>query len=143
MKPSIYVAGASEEYERAAAVMGDLRQAGYQIAYDWPTDIEEHKKNPVELPILKKQFIATLMLRTLRDCDAFVLLIPRVGVHSIGCWIEYQDAVRSKKPIFVVLNEKKYDSFAFMMTEYTYLILDGDRSVRFAVDSRRLQRKER
>lgn len=143
MKPSIYVAGASEEYERAAAVMEDLRQAGYQIAYDWPADIEEHKKNPVELPILKKQFVATLMLRTLRDCDAFVLLIPSVGVHSIGCWIEYQDAVRSKKPIIVVLNEKKYDSFAFMMTEYTLLVLDGDRSVRFAVDSRGLQRKER
>lgn len=82
----VYVAGASAEIERCEAFIKRLRDAGFEITFDWPAMVRSVGSANGGLTDAQREDAAQATLQGVVDSDWLVLLQPRLP--SIGCWVE-------------------------------------------------------
>lgn len=82
----VFIAGSSKEISRARQFMARARLLGAEITYDWTTPCVTLGANPPNESI--REQASDACYRAIREADAFVLLAPHPGNHSIGCWVE-------------------------------------------------------
>lgn len=96
----VYIAGASSERERCARVIAAVRAAGYTVTHDWPAAIGNGPAN--ELSREDAACAAHDCMRGIMLAGVLVLLVPRDGATSVGCWVELGAALRGPHRIGVV-----------------------------------------
>lgn len=99
MIPSVYVAGASKEFDRAKRWIDELEKTGIRVTYDWTKAVEKYGSCGSALTKSEKWFFARGDLRGIDEATFVWLLAPPVEATSIGMWIEFGYAlyVQSKK----------------------------------------------
>lgn len=96
----IYVAGASAEILRAEAFVKRLRDAGFEITFDWPAMIRSVGSANGGLTDDQRNDASYHALAGVDECDVLVLLVPSVA--SSGCWLETGYAFGSQRDIIYV-----------------------------------------
>ena len=84
---TIYVAGSSQEMDRAEAAMDRVRATeGFELAFDWVYNIRKvGASNPEHWTTQQRREQARICLELVNHAGAFWLLLPRVP--SVGAWI--------------------------------------------------------
>lgn len=130
MMKRVYVAGASAEVDMVAAYAVALRGNGWQTTYDWTIDVLAARQSgeaDADLSGFRRQQLARLDIRGVRDADVVWLLVPPPG-RSAGAWLELGYAFGIGRPtvvsgewrrsIFTEMANLRYDThgeaFAFL-----------------------------
>jgi len=71
----LYIAGSSQELDRAALWIARAKEAGIEITLDWTIPIRE-KGSGNTLPFVEKQHYACADRDAIRSADAFWFLVP-------------------------------------------------------------------
>jgi hypothetical protein len=99
----IYLAGASSEYLRVRAIMDLLREQGHIITHDWTVPVEQMVLSRMsESSLFEDEASARVQecATGVRECDTFVLLVPRSTTITWGAPIELGLAWALGKDIF-------------------------------------------
>ena len=108
---TIYVAGSSQEMERAEGWMVKLTEAGIRVISTWPKIIREseeklgkgliHAANPMDATHDERAAMATVPLLQVSQADAFWLLLPTKP--TVGAYVElgYSLALQAMSQIMV------------------------------------------
>lgn len=92
----VYIAGASQEIERAERAIHLARVAAFEIAFDWPAQVREvGDANPADASDGQRRAWADALLTGVDGCHAFWLLAP--AAPTIGAWIEFGRALARGK----------------------------------------------
>lgn len=87
-RPTIYVAGAVAEVQRAAGVIAQLREAGFEITHDWPAQVlaapDRHER---DMARDERLTIARESLYGVFNARLVWLLVPAEG-RGRGSWVE-------------------------------------------------------
>lgn len=108
----VYVAGASQEIERAEAMIATLRELGMgvQISVDWPKRFREERaryaaESDTAVPVEVMREIYDEELEGARSCDVFVLLHPPKANDTVVAWCELAAArlgAEGRRPVVIV-----------------------------------------
>lgn len=94
---SVYVACSSREIDRARSAMRLLEQAGFSIAYDWTTDVEQFGsdgKAQGQALALTDTDLALLAENDMRAIElAHVVLVLWPTTASVGAYVELGAAI--------------------------------------------------
>lgn len=94
-RPTIYVAGAVAEVQRAAGVIAQLRELGFTITHDWTAQVlaapDRHER---DMETTERQLIALQSMRGAREAGLLILLIPAEG-RGRGAWVEFGYALHA------------------------------------------------
>ncbi len=93
---SIYVAGASAEFERAETILGKLRTPPlsrfFHITKDWPgqvrTERVEGGRHDHELDLNLQRRIEAEDVAAVFEAEILWLLLPPPHLHTVGMWFE-------------------------------------------------------
>lgn len=126
----VYVAGRVREIERVRTVQQILREAGYEITYDWTSD-EVPADRTSDAAILDGQRITECARNGIVSADAVVVLwpLPSEAHHGVGLLVEAGMAVLRKKKI--VISGPAINS-SFWSEDGTQRVT-SDREIRFHV----------
>jgi hypothetical protein len=83
---NLFVAGSSKELPRVRAFMAKARALGVDVTYDWTVPCLELGANPPDTSI--REAAVDALYAAIRNSEAFVLLGPMPGHHTIGAWVE-------------------------------------------------------
>lgn len=106
MTTTVYIAGASAEWERAKARMDWVRsEPGLELAHDWVADVVKHRvnggKSDADLTDEQRFKLASYDMAAVGTCDIFWLLVPDAGVLTVGAWVELGAAIAEMRKVIV------------------------------------------
>lgn len=94
----IYIAGSSNELERAETAISVANGAGMVVTFDWTRLVREvGDANPKAATQSQKQHWAWNDLEGVKLADLFWLLTPKT--HSVGAWVEMGFAIAQNIPV--------------------------------------------
>jgi hypothetical protein len=147
----VYVAGASREMARAKNVIAELRARGFEIAEDWPAQIEAHGGRANEgLDEGDRAECARAAYVGVQRCNVLFLLVP--SEQSAGAWFEVGAAVGLGRMVIASGLDEDFERSIFTTyasrrfsrgpqearhgsaSSWTYS--DGRRSARYEMDAR-------
>lgn len=87
-RPKIYIAAASLEVARAERVVRGAKQLGATVVGEWAGAIREHGSEGIKLEPHERNRRSAEIRLAIREADALLYLVPRVGVETKGGWWE-------------------------------------------------------
>lgn len=94
----VYLAGSSQEKDRASARKVELAREGHEVVSTWH-DLEYEPGSDRDETATRRFAIAVRCIDELRSADVVWLLAP--STFSIGAWVELGVAIQAGKPLIV------------------------------------------
>ncbi len=101
----VYVAAASSDVDRAAAVMSRLRRHGISVTSTWPEVVAKFGANPMESPRAERYGWAKQDLAEIQMADVLWLLLPG-DKRTDGAHVEFGFAIATGKRLIVTGDER-------------------------------------
>jgi len=115
--PKIYVAGPSAKLQDFEVLFPKLREAGFEITFDWTVAIREAGSASPDDPVVCRK-AAEDDLQGVLSADVFWIVQPDEASTSTGAWFEFGAAATQRKrtgsPMIIVSGASKKCIFRFL-----------------------------